>query len=233
MKFQFAGYSDIGRRNTNEDAYRLCQTGSTLLAMVADGLGGHANGEVASKIAVDTLSGALEKEDIDEDALAYAILNASSAIRKARISGHSTIAALWAGSGYAVAAHVGDTRIYQLRNSKIIFQSVDHSAVQMAVLVGELDAGAVRHHKDRNKLFRALGEEEAPKVDITELTIQPADRFLLCSDGFWEPVTEEAMLRTMEQTDTAQAWLDSMTESVYAARDPRQDNHTAICIIAE
>lgn len=233
MKFQFAGYSDIGNRDNNEDSYGLLHADSALLAVVADGLGGHANGEIASKMAVDSLCAQLDNKTVDEDELAYAILNASAAIYSANISGHSTVAALWAGDCCAVAAHVGDTRIYQIRGGKIVFQSMDHSLVQMAVLVGELDAGAVRHHKDRNKLFRTLGEEENPKVDIAELKILPGDRFLLCTDGFWEAVTEDDMLRTVEETDTAQSWLESMKEIVCTAKDPRQDNHTAICIIAE
>ena len=79
-----------------------------------------------------------------------------------------------------------------------------------------------------------LGEDsEEPKVDSTELTVRPGDRFLICSDGFWEPVTEEDMLRTLQISPTPQSWLAAMREILTAARDPKQDNNTAICIFAD
>lgn len=231
MKYQYASYTDIGKRGNNEDSLGLQRRKNSLLAVVADGLGGHANGEVASRIAVDTILRELRDKPVDEEELACAMLKASEEICGARISGHTTAAALWLEEDYAVAAHVGDSRIYQFREGKIIFQSLDHSAVQMAVLVGELEPEAVRHHKDRNKIFRVLGEEdEPPRVDSTELTVKPGDRFLLCSDGFWEPVTEEAMLQTLGQKETPESWLEAMKGIVEDAQDPKQDNNTAVCI---
>lgn len=233
MEYQYASYSDIGNRENNEDSLGVKLQGDSLIAIVADGLGGHANGEVASRMAVDTILNNLDMEDVDEDELICWILSASDAIRDSNCSGNTTVAALWVKDSYAVAAHVGDSRIYQFRDGKIIFQSVDHSVVQMAVMVGELPPDAVRHHKDRNKIFRALGAEgEAPKVDSTELTVRPGDCFLLCSDGFWEPVTEMDMLRTMQETDTPEQWLNAMRRIVFSAKDPKQDNNTAITLIA-
>lgn len=234
MKLEYADYTDCGKRGNNEDRHRIQITPDSMLAVVADGLGGHANGEVASKLVVDTIFDALQEQKIDEETLIYAIIKASDLIRDASIAGHSTVAALWIRDHYGVAAHVGDSRIYQFRDGRIIFQSTDHSMVQMAVLVGELEPDAMRHHKDRNKLFRVLGEEnESPKVDSAELSIQPGDRFLLCSDGFWEPVREEDMLHMIQKTATAEQWLEAMKKIVISAQDPRQDNNTAVCIIAK
>lgn len=234
MRFEYADYTDPGKRGNNEDCHGVQVSSDSALAVVADGLGGHANGEIASKIAVDTIFEALHGQQIDEDTLISAVIQASDRIRDAAISGHTTVASLWAKDHYGVAIHVGDSRIYQFRDGKIIFQSMDHSAVQMAVLVGELEPDAVRHHRDRNKLFRVLGEENAePKVDSTELEVQPGDRFLLCSDGFWEPVTEEDMLKTIGKTDTAEQWLEAMKKIVTSVQDPRQDNFTAICILTK
>lgn len=234
VKIEYADYTDCGKRGNNEDCHRIQITPDSTLAVVADGLGGYANGEVASKIAVDTIFDALQDKRIDEETLIYAIIKASDFIRDASIGGYSTAAALWIGDHDGVAAHVGDSRIYQFRDGRIIFQSTDHSAVQMAVLVGELEPDALRHHKNRNRLFRVLGKEnESPKADSTELSIQPGDRFLLCSDGFWEPVTEEDMLRTIQETADAEQWLEAMKKIVTSARNPRQDNYTAVCIVAK
>ena len=234
MDFQYASYTDIGRRSNNEDSLGIQYVDNSLIAVVADGLGGHANGEIASKLAVDALFDYIGKKEIDEDELLYAILNASDVICKADISGHTTIAALWLEDNHAVAAHVGDSRVYQFRDSKIIFQSVDHSVVQMAVLIGELEPDALRHHKDRNKVFRVLGEDgEKTKIDSTELNIKPGDRFLLCSDGFWEPVLEEDMIRTIAETDSCEHWLNAMKCIIEHVHNPKQDNNTAICIMAK
>lgn len=234
MEYAFASYTDVGKRDNNEDALKAERLSGGLLAVVADGLGGHSYGEIASQLAVESIFRDLEEKQIDEETLIYAVLKANDTICTAENRGHTTAAALWMEDSCAVAAHVGDSRIYQFRDGNIIFQSVDHSVVQMAVLVGELAPDAVRHHKDRNKVFRVLGDDhEEPKVDSTELTVCPGDRFLLCSDGFWEPVTEADMLRTLRETETAQQWLDAMRQIVADARDPRQDNNTAICILVK
>lgn len=231
MRFETNSYSHIGERDTNEDCCLICHQPDGLLSIVADGLGGHDNGEVASRLAVETIAAALKEAEFDEDELGYAIVRASEAIVKADISGHTTVAVLWIRGNQALAAHVGDSRIYQFRENRIHFQSLDHSAVQMAVLVGELPKEALRTHPDQNKLFRVLGDPNSPpKMDMAELTVKPGDAFLLCSDGFWEPVTEEQMRSSLSSSPDVNAWLNAMRQIVEAARDPRQDNNTAVCI---
>lgn len=232
MKYLYAKYTDIGARQTNEDSLGIQSWNSTLLAVVADGLGGHSNGEIASRIAVDTILSKLYRQDLDEDSLAYAIIDASHSIRKNSDSGFSTAAALWIQDGHAVAAHIGDSRIYQFRNGKIIYQTLDHSLVQMAVLVGKLKPDALRNHPDRNQLFRVLGDhDEDPKIDSTELSVQAGDHFLLCSDGFWEHVTESDMISTASESNDPGIWLESMKTILCKTQSANQDNHTAICII--
>ena len=234
MEFTCASYTDPGKRENNEDSLGLFPAGGGLLALVADGLGGHADGEIASRLAVSRVSGELEAAEPEEDTLAYALIHADKAIRDTRTGALTTLAALWLKDTLALEAHVGDSRVYQFRDGKLLFQSTDHSLVQMAALVGKLPPEQIRRHKDRNKLFRVLGEDsEEPKVDSTELTVRPGDRFLICSDGFWEPVTEEDMLRPLQISPTPQSWLAAMREILTAARDPKQDNNTAICIFAD
>lgn len=218
-------------RTNNEDSYAVKQYGASLIAMVADGLGGHENGEVASSLAVNTVIGLLAGQTVDEDALLEALLRANSQICQAGINGHTTAAAVWMDQETALAAHIGDSRIYQFRNRQILYQSEDHSLVQVAVLVGELDPSAIRRHPDRNRIFRVLGDpNEAPRIDSRELDIQPGDRLLICSDGFWEPVTEEDMLRTLAETGSAEEWLAAMKMLIEITQDPEQDNYTAVCI---
>lgn len=234
MIYTCAGCSDIGRRRANEDALNILQDSDTLIAVVADGVGGRANGDLASRIVVEAIPKALEGRDFEDDELGYAILEANDALRQAKNTGCTTVAALWIRGDCALAAHVGDSRIYQFRGDNIVYQSLDHSVVQVAITLGELPREACREHQDRNKIYQALGDGGAdPKVDLRQLEVRPGDRFLLCSDGFWEPVTEEAMLETLRLSDCPEAWLEAMTALVRGAADPRQDNNTAVAIFAE
>ena len=233
MTFTYAGYSDVGKRKNNEDAYNILQEDS-LIAVVADGLGGHANGEVASKIAADNITKNAIGCEFDEDELGYTILDAHTDICATNSSACTTVAALWISGNNAIAAHVGDSRIYQFRNNRIIYQSEDHSMVQVAISLGQLPADACRHHKDRNKVYNVLGDEkERPKIDTQELDVLPGDRFLLCSDGFWEPISEEVMLETVFSFSSPQAWLNEMREKIQEQNHPKQDNNTAILILVK
>lgn len=231
MTFTYACYSDIGKRANNEDAYHIEEHGEQLIAVVADGLGGHASGEIASGIVVDLLPKLVADKEFDEDELGYAILDAHRAICETKTSSCTTVASLWIEKYAAIAAHVGDSRIYQFRDGRVVYQSEDHSLVQVAISLGELPADACRNHRDRNKVYRVLGDEnEKPKIDIVNLDVRPGDRFLLCSDGFWSPVCEQEMIVCSDGSRTPQAWLDAMVELVRDKDDRKQDNNTAIAI---
>lgn len=224
-------YTNKGKRDINEDSLDICQNNESCLAIVADGLGGHENGEVASHIAVDSVINFLANKEFDEDELLYALIFANDQIIKANISGHSTAAALWINDDTAFAGHVGDTRIYQFRDDKIVFQSVDHSIVQLSVLVGDLSIDDLRNHKDRNKLYRVLGDPATDlKPSSDEVGVRSGDHFLLCSDGFWEVITESIMLETLSRSSSPQSWLDEMVRIIETVDAPKQDNYTAICI---
>lgn len=234
MDLSVSYYSAIGRRQNNEDALSVLEGSRNLLALVADGLGGHDDGEVASNQAIASINRELQGQTLDEDSLIDAIQLASQEIcgrRGEKNTMRTTIAALWLNDYGAVAANVGDSRIYQFRDGEIIYQSVDHSVAQMAVLVGEMEKESIRTSRDRNKLIRVLGDETIPKVDSRILSVRSGDRFLLCSDGFWEPVTEEMMCRTLNASRSAPEWLSAMRDLVDQAGKPNQDNHTAIAIV--
>ena len=234
MELSISYYTAKGKRENNEDAVSLLEGSNSLLAIVADGLGGHEGGEIASNHAIAALNRILQSQTPDEEELIDAICQANREIYEMQ-DPHScmrtTLAALWLDGCRAFAANVGDSRIYQFRDGRILYQSVDHSVAQMAVLVGELPQEQLRTSKDRNKLIRVVGDVRSPKVDCEELFAQPGDRFLLCSDGFWEPVTEEIMLETMAGSATAQQWLCLMRQELERMNNPLQDNHTAIALM--
>lgn len=234
MTFTYASYSEIGKRNNNEDAYAVQPDNNSLVAIVADGVGGHINGEVASSLAAQKIPSYLVGCEFDEDELGYAILKAHNDICQTHTSACTTVAVLWLSGNKAIAAHVGDSRVYQFRNGNILFQSEDHSLVQVQISLKQLPKDACRNHRDRNKVYNVLGDEnERPKVSIQELDIQPGDRFLLCSDGFWEPVTEELMISSAEKFSTASDWLEAMKLVISNTDNSKQDNHTAVVICAK
>lgn len=233
MTTDIAFYSDQGKRDNNEDAVTIVETNNSILAIVADGLGGHRDGEIAAQQVVDTIRRLLIDCEPDEDMLIDAIQEASKNIFSLHSSDgemFTTVAVLWIGKGSAIVANVGDTRIYQFRNGGIVYQSLDHSKAQMAVLVGKLSPCDIRHSKDRNRLIRVLGTAETPRVDCCTLEVCPGDHFLLCSDGFWEPVDEKKMRELMLNTESAKQWLKRMQELIEAVQNPLQDNHSAIAI---
>ena len=234
MDINVSYYSAMGTRKNNEDAVSIQECRNGLLALVADGLGGHAKGEIASGIAISVINQQLLNKLPNEDELIDAIEIASNCIfetQDGKANMRTTVAAVWLGDHMAMAANVGDSRIYQFRNNEIVYQSVDHSVAQMAVLVGELRPEDIRTNPDRNKLIRVLGNETAPKVDCECIAVREGDRLLICSDGFWEPVDEQVMLSTSENTTTAKEWLEEMKQVIVQSQRTDRDNHTAIAII--
>lgn len=233
MVYTYAAYSDIGKRSNNEDSFNIVQCDDSIVIVVADGLGGHANGEVASKIASECIPLSLSRKTFDEDELGLAIFEANDRICKTNSSSCTTVTSLWLKDSSAIAAHVGDSRIYQFRDGKVVFQSEDHSMVQVEISLGKLSPNACRYHKERNKVYRVLGEDnKTPAIDMCELSVLPGDCFLLCTDGFWEPVTEDEMLATLAISSTPETWLEAMASLIRKANNAKQDNHTAVVIFA-
>lgn len=231
MNVSLSYYSGIGKRKNNEDAVSVLENTNGLLAIVADGLGGMENGEIASKQAVKVMNDTLGTGRVSAEAMEAGIIKANKEIyllQRYYPGAHSTIAAVWLEENFAFAMHVGDTRIYQFRDDNVIYQSVDHSMAQMAVMAGEIKPEEIRYHKERNRLFRALGDSEAPKVAEKLLEIREGDRLLICSDGFWEKILETEMIATAKQTKNAEDWLRLMRARAEPAAN---DNNTAVAIV--
>lgn len=234
MKCQYAAYSGTGERPVNEDSLTIFRSGDSLFAAVADGVGGHENGQAASRIVTDVLGAAIRDQEFTTETLTDAIDRTGRVLAGTGEAGYSTVAALWIREYQALAAHVGDSRIYQFRMGNVIWQSADHSIVQIQVSLGDLEPQQLREHEDRSKLYRVLGDpEDPPLVDCHLLDVLPGDRFLICSDGLWEPVTEDEMCRTCVESETVEDWNIQMRKLVKHAAKPEQDNYTAICIVIE
>jgi serine/threonine protein phosphatase PrpC len=234
VKISASYYSHRGGRATNEDSITLMENQGSVVAIVADGLGGEGGGDIASQSAVKTISGELAGGEATVGQIASAISRANDEIIKLQKAGgrmKTTIALLYLSAPQTVAVHIGDTRIYHFRSNRIIYQSTDHTVSQMAVNAGEISANDIRNHIDRNKLTNALGARVTALMDITGLHAKGGDAFLLCSDGFWECILEAEMCEDLSTSNNADEWLHKMRGRVDSRMTPTSDNHSAIAII--
>jgi protein phosphatase len=203
MKIGWAGLSDRGRRRaTNEDAYLADP--SLGLFVVADGMGGHAAGEIASRLAVEAvqqvLRGAPEGGPGPAERIAEAIHAANEAIlartlQRQDLQGMGTTLVLVLVEPCAAwVSHVGDSRAYRIRCGAIEQLTHDHSWVGEQVRLGRLSQEEARRHPWRNVVTRALGSQGDVQPDVGHETLQTGDRILLCSDGLNTMVSEEQIL---------------------------------------
>lgn len=199
--------TDVGCvRTSNQDCGRFLRPTDTeqrerkgVLAVVADGMGGHSGGEVASSLAVEVICRAYYASNSSPvEALTESLNQANREIHEAssrdeKLKGMgTTCTALAIYGNQAVVAHVGDSRLYLLREGEIYLMTEDHSAVMEMVKQGLLSLEDARHHEDKNVILRALGT--APNVDVSTwkapLTIHIGDQFILCSDGLYDLVAD-------------------------------------------
>jgi PPM family protein phosphatase len=212
--------SDVGCvRQNNEDAGRIFRdfngNGSNrILVVVADGMGGHNAGEVASATAVTVIEAAYQGMHTQPaERLKRALENANAAIyeessRAAETKGMgTTCTALLLQEGYAYSAHVGDSRIYLVRDNAIYVMTEDHSAVMQMVKMGDLSFQQARHHPDKNILIRCLGTQ--PVVEVSTwpqpLPVQVGDHFLLCSDGLYDQLEDDEICAILLPRSPAEA----------------------------
>ncbi len=233
MNSDISFYSSKGGRVVNQDSLRVLKSGSRVLIVAADGMGGAAGGEVASEAAVRSVAESLSGFPVSADLLYDAVIRANQDVLQCAQdrSPRTTLSVLWFDREQALAANVGDTRIYQFRSGGIRFQSVDHTVAQMSVMAGELTKKDIRRSRERFQLIQALGSEDGLRVDLQDLDILEGDAFLICTDGFWEYVVEEEMIFDLSRSGDTQQWLELMKARVRERLPERADNHSAAAIM--
>lgn len=225
MKIISFGMTDVGQvRSHNEDAILL--EPSLHLYAVADGMGGHKGGEVASKICLDTLKDYLTRvaqgqmplmgaadpacsraANLLGSAVRFAnraVFEAASAKPEWRGMG-TTVVALTVADDQAVIAHVGDSRAYLLRSGRFEQLTEDHSWIEEQVRAGLMSRDEALFAKGRNVLTRAIGQEANVKVDLDELALQSGDSLLLCSDGLYGMVADEEIAALISSARSPEA----------------------------
>jgi serine/threonine protein phosphatase PrpC len=244
-----AGQTDPGqRRGLNEDAWRIADESDLgdmieergQLFAVADGMGGHAAGEVASELAIETLFAEYYGRD---DApmspamrLEQAVLKANARIyeqagaRASQAGMGTTIVAAVARGEWLIIANVGDSRAYLVRNGIVQQLTHDHSWVAEQVTAGLLTDQQAQNHMYRNVVTRCLGHNPQIEVDTLEQVLEPGDAVLLCSDGLSNQVSEDELIRVIAQ----QAPPEAVAELIELAnRYGGPDNITAILIMLQ
>lgn len=198
-------------REANEDSGRHVrpndpetQSRKGTLTIVADGMGGHASGEVASQMAVELISKIYYSDDERDapEALKKAIEQANAEIFVTSMSDEkyfgmgTTIIALVLKNDKAFAAHVGDSRLYRLRGNRMELLTIDHSQVMELVKRGIISFEEARNHDDKNVILRAVGTQPKVEVEMSKVfAVKPEDQFLLCSDGLCDMLEDEEIRR--------------------------------------
>jgi PPM family protein phosphatase len=251
MRLTWAVSTDPGlRRSSNEDSYSARP--DLGLFLVADGMGGHVAGEVASRIAAEAIQTFIaETAGADKNRTwpypfepllsleanrlkaAFRLANrqiANAISDSADLRGMATTAsAFLAGERHAAVGHVGDSRVYVLRGSTLVQLTNDHSWVEEQVRAGTMTPTAARQHPWRNVVTRALAGGDDPEVDVVELTPSAGERFLVCSDGLFGVVPNDVIAEVLSSRD--RALQDICTELVAAANEEGgPDNITTLVL---
>lgn len=234
---QIASYTDIGGRPRNEDTVRHTLRGEDRLCLVvADGLGGHGGGETASAAAAEVIctqwDGSVDPLRLTE--LVRAANQKVLSLQTRQCAMKTTVTVLTLTPEQAVWAHAGDTRLYYFRDGSLSFQTRDHSAAQIGVMLGEITLDQIRFHEDRSRVLRALGQDAELIVETKQQPLGAGKHaFLLCSDGFWEYVLEEEMAKDLRAAGTPEDWLARMRARLNARVGTDNDNNTAAAVWLE
>jgi PPM family protein phosphatase len=239
MKRFFSGLTDVGLlRSVNQDAYYVDPDGRFFI--VADGMGGHAGGQEASQIATQVIHDHLLKQwDSDQsppELLRQALLKANAAILQDQRQhpergdmGTTVVVLLFREDAEPWCAHVGDSRLYRLRDAQLDQITADHTWVARAIQTGELTVDEARVHPWRHVLAQCLGREELEVIDAQALQVQPNDRLLLCSDGLTEEVADALIA---EQLQHMSACDNAAIALVNAAKNHGGRDNITVVIVA-
>jgi len=227
-----AKITSCGGRSQNEDTVRIEQQGQKLCVVVADGLGGHGGGQIASQTAADVLITQFSQgktgspEQIRE---AFYLADSKVKEKQDRTCAMKTTAVMLLADRIGARwAHVGDSRLYHFYQKKLVKQTMDHSVSQVAVLMGEITQDQIRFHEDRNRVLRALGSDSMEPEIAKEISLTDGfHAFLLCTDGFWEYVYEKEMEQCLTNAKNPAEWLEAMEKLLKSRVSGENDNYTA------
>jgi serine/threonine protein phosphatase PrpC len=239
MRFVVYQVSRKGGREKNEDRMGYCYTRESGLFALADGMGGHPEGEVASQLALQTLAARFQRE------AKPALTEPLRFLHEAIVAGHhqllryateralidtprTTIVACVLQGNAAYWAHCGDSRLYLVRGNRLIARTRDHSYTELQQTLPQVVP--IGERMNRNVLFTCLGSPGKPVIDTAgPLRMQPGDRVLLCSDGLWGALSDTAICEQMARQPLSDA-VPELVEQALRRAGPKSDNVTVLCV---
>ncbi len=247
FRIEVAGQTDVGRRRAqNEDSFAVYADQG--LYMVADGMGGHASGEVASRMAIETMRDFFKQtgddpektwpykmdrtKDYDENRLTTAIMLSNLRIYQAAKSNPNqrgmgtTIVVVFVVEAGVYIAHVGDSRVYRIRGGQMVQLTEDHSLLNDYKKMKNLSEDEIEAFPHKNVIVRALGMKETVKVDTRFEAPEAGDILLLCSDGLAGPVTDDEILKIVLEAPDLSTGAQRLIDAANSAGGP--DNITAV-----
>ena len=240
MKRHFVGLSDTGVvRAVNQDSYYVDDPQGRFF-IVADGMGGHAGGQEASKIATEVIQNYLEEQWDNSEIPSNVLLK--NAIEKANQGiledqtlhpergdmGTTVVVTIFRDRPWCV--HVGDSRLYRWRNSELEQVTEDHTWVSLAMKSGEISPEQAKVHPWRHVLSQCLGRKDLFKIDLQELEIESGDLYLMCSDGLTEEVSDEEIKALLTQEKDCSLLA---TKLVSAAKNAGGSDNITVVIVAQ
>jgi PPM family protein phosphatase len=243
-RLRISACTETGARRGNEDDLRWGHGVNGHYVVLADGAGGHARGAEASQRAVDCM-----QRVMTEAGVAFSPANLTQMVRLAHFEiqhhqsadrpearMHTTLVALWveAEGRHVLWTHVGDSRLYRVRQGHAELLTQDDSVVQHMVQAGLITAAQSRTHPQKNHLLSALGVEGDvdPHTVVRPIELLEGDAYLLCSDGWWDHFEPADLANSLQRAADPEAWLADMKAEVQAHAQPRQDNFSAIAVWA-
>lgn len=240
MKFSIYQNSRQGPRNYNQDRLAYSYSKDALLLVLADGMGGHRNGDVAAQLAVKTLTEAFQR-------LAVPFLSSPAKFLIEHIqqvhdmidnvtqrddlieSPRTTIVAAIIQRGFLYCAHVGDSRLYHFREGHLLFRTEDHSVVQSLYKKGMITKEEMATHPYKNKIYNCLGGETPPQIDLSDrFELLEGDTILLCTDGVWGVLTDQQIKEIIQANIVIADATNKLMDSAEFASDEHGDNMSAI-----
>lgn len=232
MELDYFLYTSAGGRSPNEDAIGIKDS----LFVVADGLGGHADGSLASKCVVGTfLCAKRSEQDVCQwfhELVESAHRNVTALQQEKNNRMKSTVVSLFIQADKAYWLHVGDSRLYRVHDDSLDC-TADHSVAYKKYLSGEITRSQIGKDEDQNRLLRALGNEQRHNADTGSCLIEAGNAFLLCTDGVWSLLQEEEIMIDYYKSETAQEWAENLLLRVLDRCDGNHDNLSLITVLCK
>lgn len=241
MRFTIYQESRVGGRANNEDRTTYCYSRDALLMVVADGMGGHHYGEIAAQIAVQTLADTFQREakPLLADPFRFlqkSMTNAHHAIldyttrHKLRDTPRTTCVACVVQDNVAYWAHAGDSRLYLMREGRVIAQTKDHSRIRLLIEEGMISEAQAAFHPDRNKIYSCLGSPTTPEIEFSRKTpLNHGDILLLCSDGLWGEMSGDMMAVALKGSNLLLA-VPMILNQAETKGGPHRDNLSVVAV---